>query len=85
MKALSLRTTIASDGTIDLHIPSDLPPGEAEVILVVQPALAAAPIPHGPPYPSDRGVWQGKLPDGDVEADLREMNALWEQSMELPQ
>lgn len=37
MKALSLRTTIAADGTIDLRLPSDLPPGEAEVVIVVQP------------------------------------------------
>ena len=84
MIALSLQTTVASDGTIDLHISSDLPPGEAEVVLVVQPGRAAASVRSGPPYPSDHGVWQGKLPDGDIDAELREMNAHWATSMELP-
>jgi hypothetical protein len=70
MKALVLRTTIAADGTIDLHIPSDLPPGDAEVV-VVQPAVSSVPVHRGPPYPSDQGVWQGQLPDGDIDADLQ--------------
>jgi hypothetical protein len=80
MKALSLRTRIAADGCIHLHLPCDLPPGEAEVVVVVQPTAPSVP---GPPYPSDRGVWAGKLPDIDIEADLKEMNQLWEKSMEL--
>ncbi len=82
MKAISLRTTIGPDGTIDLHIPSELPPGEAEMMLVIQPAASIHP---GPPYPSDHGVWQGKLPDVDIDAELQEMNRLWEKSMELPE
>jgi hypothetical protein len=80
MKTLNLRTTIGPDGTIDLHIPSDLPPGEADIVLVVQPV--ASPFP-GPPFPSDEGVWAGKIPDIDIDADLREMNSLWEKSMDL--
>ncbi|HVC94917.1 MAG TPA: hypothetical protein VND64_14575 [Pirellulales bacterium] len=85
MKALTLRTTIALDGTIDLHVPCDLPPGDAEVVVVVQPAVSSVSVHRGPPYPSDHGVWQGKLPDLDIDADLKEMNCLWEKSMELPQ
>jgi hypothetical protein len=84
MKTLTLRTTISSDGTIHLQVPSDLPPGEAEVVLVVQPVVSTA-LNEGPPYRSDRAVWQGKLPDVDIDADLREMNRLWERSMELPE
>ncbi|HEY3965832.1 MAG TPA: hypothetical protein VGM05_14835 [Planctomycetaceae bacterium] len=38
MKTLTMRTTIAADGTIDLHIPCDLPPGDAEVVIIVQPS-----------------------------------------------
>jgi hypothetical protein len=82
MKTLTLRTTIAHDGTIDLRIPSDLPPGEAEVVVVVQPLSNARP---SPPFLSDEGVWAGKVPDIDIEADLKEMNQLWEKSMELPE
>jgi hypothetical protein len=31
MRNVTLQTTIGPDGVIDLHIPSDLPPGPAEV------------------------------------------------------
>jgi hypothetical protein len=85
MKTLTLRTTIASDGVIDLHIPSDMPPGEAEVVVVVQPVSSAVSVHRELPYPSDHGVWQGRLPDVDIDADLKEMNALWQKSMELPE
>jgi hypothetical protein len=81
MKTLNLRTTIGPDGTIDLHIPSDLPPGEADIVLVVKPVAGAFP---GPPFPSDEGVWAGMVPDTDIEADLKEMNQRWERSMDLP-
>lgn len=85
MKAIAVRTTIAPDGTIDLHVPSDLPPGEAEVVIVFQPVVSAAPGHAGPPYPSDQGVWRGLMPDVDLDADLQEMKRPWEQSMELPE
>lgn len=84
MKALVSRTTIGPDGTIDMRLPTDLPPGEAEVVIVVQP-VAAAQNHAGPPYPSDHGVWRGKLADVDIDADLREMNQVWEKGMELPE
>jgi hypothetical protein len=82
MKTLSVRTTIGPDGSIDLHIHSDLPPGDAEIVLVVQPLGSTRTA--APPFPSDDGVWAGKLPDHDIEAELTEMNVLWEKSMELP-
>ena len=82
MKALTLRTTIGQDGMIDLHVPSGLPPGEAEVVIVVQPAVSA-PSSQASPSPSDYGVWRDMLPDVDIDADLREMTRLWEENMEL--
>lgn len=85
MKALSLRTTISADGSLDLHVPSDLPPGEADVVIVVQPTTLAESASEAPPYRSDYGVWRGKLPDIDVDADLREMNRQWEKRIELPE
>lgn len=82
MKALSARATITSDGTINLSLPSELPPGEAEVVVVVQPISPAASSGDGLPYRSDHGVWAGKLPDADIEADLRGMSQDWETSLE---
>ena len=40
MKTLNVQTTIGPDGTIDLHIRSDLPPGEADIVVVVQPVAS---------------------------------------------
>jgi hypothetical protein len=82
MKTLTVRTTIAPDGTIDLHVPTDLPPGEADLVIVVQPVT---PDQSEPPYPSDHGVWKGLFPDVDIDKDLREMNSLWEKSLEQPE
>jgi hypothetical protein len=73
MKTLNLRTTIGGDGTIDLHIHSDLPPEEADIVVVVRPVASAFP---GPPFPSDEGVWAELVRDTDVETDLKEMNAV---------
>lgn len=85
MKTLIVRTTIASDGSIDLHVPTDLPPSDAEVVLVVQPIADSAPGQPVPPFPSDRGVWRGILPDGDIDADLRGMSREWEKRLESPE
>jgi hypothetical protein len=82
MKALTMQAKVGVDGSLHLHVPCGLPPGDAEVIVVVQP-LANARL--SPPFPSDEGVWAGKLPDIDIEADIKEMNASWEKSMELPE
>jgi hypothetical protein len=85
MKTIALRTTIAPDGSINLHVRLDLPPGEADVVVVVQPVPPATGESVGPPYPSDCGVWQGLRPDVDIDADLREMSRDWERGMKLPQ
>ncbi len=38
MKTLTLEAEIASDGRLRLDVPSGLPPGKAEIVLVIQPA-----------------------------------------------
>jgi hypothetical protein len=81
MKTMTLQTKIGADGCLHLHIPCELPPGDAEVVVVVQALPAAR---SGLPYPSDHGVWAGKLPDMDIDSDLKEMNRQWEAGMELP-
>ena len=42
MKSLTLRTRVAADGTVDLHLPCDWPPGNTEVLIVVQPVEATS-------------------------------------------
>ena len=42
LKTMTLQTTIGPNGTIDLHIPSDLPPGPAEIRVTIQPIPSKA-------------------------------------------
>jgi hypothetical protein len=83
MKTVMLRTEIAADGVLHLSVPVDMPPGPAEVVVVVQSVPAMSPGLPGPPYPSDHGVWAGKLPDSDLATELAEMNQLWEKCLEF--
>ena len=78
-RTLTLQTEIAEDGVLRLEVPWDLPPGPAEVSLVVLPETLDA---GGPPYPSLRGIWAGKMPDIDVDAELREMDREWRDQLE---
>lgn len=55
MKVLTLQAKIAADGYLHLHIPCNLPPGDAEVIVIVQPLATAIPS-LSPPFPSDEGA-----------------------------
>ena len=55
MKTLTLRTRISTDGTMNLHVPSGLPPGDAEVVVVVEPVVTGR-SQHNPTFPSDRSV-----------------------------
>ena len=82
MKTMTVNTQIEQDGTIRLAVPSNLPSGPAEVVLVIQPKAASG----GPPYDTLEGILAGRVAnDFDVEAALREMNREWEESMEFLQ
>ena len=60
MKSLTLRTRVAADGTVDLRLPCDWPLGNTEVLVVVQPVEATAPI-TAEAAPAVRSA-QGDLP-----------------------
>ncbi len=81
MKTLNGQTKLIGDGWLHLHMPCDLPAGDAEVIVVVQPTpppLQSTPV-------SDYGVWMGKLPDLDFDGEPNEMMRQWESSLKLAQ
>ena len=74
MKTMTLELEIAADGSLRLDVPFGLPPGRAEVVLVVQPL----PQPQ-PPFASLAGAWQSYFPaDFDSMAALREIRQEWE-------
>lgn len=60
MKPLTLRAKVAADGTIDLHVPCNLPPGETEVLVTVQPVQA--------PSRADQGGHQDRVSGVDAGA-----------------
>jgi hypothetical protein len=39
MKTLTVEAEVASDGTLQVTVPSGLPPGRVEVVLVIQPKV----------------------------------------------
>ena len=74
MKTLTLETEIAPDGSLHLDVPTGLPPGKAEVMIVVQPLLQGQ-----PPYPSLAGIWQDYFPsDFDLDQALWAIRHEWE-------
>jgi hypothetical protein len=81
MKAITIHTQIAEDGVLKLEVPCDLPLKMVEVSLVVRPLETPPTAEKGPLYRSLRGIWADKLPDIDIEADLKEMNKEWEKSL----
>ncbi len=79
MKALSLQTEITPDGKLLLDLPCELPPGPAEVVVVVQPKSA----PVGPPFDTLEGLFVGQLPPAaDIEAELRDIRQQWQHRLD---
>jgi hypothetical protein len=75
---MSFRTQIEPDGTLRLEVPSGLPPGPADVVVVVQPNEAANAIVGQRGVSELHGIWADKLPDVDLDAELREIRSAWE-------
>jgi len=82
MKALTLQTEITPDGKLLLDLPCELPPGPADVVVVIQPQSR----PPGPPFDTLEGLFAGELSaDIDLEAELREIRQQWQHRLEMPQ
>lgn len=75
MQTLTLETEIQPDGLLRFDLPTNLPPGKVDVVLVIQPQA----ITH-PPYPSLEGRWRGLVPtDFDLDGFLHEIRHAWEE------
>jgi hypothetical protein len=86
MKTMTLQTTIDPNGTIHLDIPSDLPPGPAEVKLTIQPISLDMPTAAAGREARSQtcsGLFFGKLQeDYDIDAALDEMNSQWKAELQ---
>ncbi len=81
MRTITTHAKITENGMLRLEVQCGLPPGLAEVALVVQPIDNESGVEGGTPYRSLGGIWSGKLPDIDIDADLSEMNEEWKKSL----
>ena len=84
MQTLTTQTTIDSDGTINIRVPSSLPPGPAEVVIVIQPGQ---PLPDRGSPSRLAGMFAGQQPsDFDALTDVRDIrHRATKEALELPE
>ena len=82
MKTMTLQTEIGQDGMLRLEVPCGLPPGQADVVVIVQPNA----LPTVAKSISLAGMFAGQLPDEfDVIAEVRTLRRQsTEKALELP-
>lgn len=61
MRAIETTASITPDGTLTARVPSDIPPGEHRVVLVIEEAPAARPKSALTEFPV---IHVGKWPEG---------------------
>lgn len=84
MKTLTLRSKIHGDGTLRLEIPSDLPPGPVEVVVVLQSTTEAEANPEAASITRSArsGLFLGQAPHGiDPDAILSEHDQQWKDKL----
>jgi hypothetical protein len=75
MEAIHLTTTIAADGTLHIDAPSHLPPGPAEVVVVVSPVSTRDQLVDWiDAYGLGKEIWEGV----DAQAYVNELRDEWE-------
>ncbi len=78
MKTINVLAEIDASGKLSIEVSCGLPPGPAEVLVVVQPKPVMS-----SPYDTFAGALAGCLPpDADIETNLREIKQQSWQSME---
>jgi hypothetical protein len=84
MQTLTTQTTIDTDGTINIRVPSSLPPGPAEVVIVIQPTETPS-VPGSPPRLA--GMFAGQQPpDFDALTEVRDIRRhATKEALELPE
>ena len=79
MKTLTAQAEIGADGKLRIEVPCDLPPGRTQAVVVLGDPLSI----RQPPFDTLDGILEGIAdPNFDVDATLREMNALWRRKIE---
>lgn len=77
---MTLRTEPSSDRTLHIPLPSNMPPGPLEVVVVIAPFQPVAPA------PDIVGRWQAYFPpDFDIDGALHEIRREWEEEWTRPE
>lgn len=77
MKTLSTDVTVKDDGVLRLELPANLPPGPAEVVLVIQPK--AAPVSGAK---ACSGLFLGRSTEElDIDSVLGDLNSQWKRKL----
>jgi hypothetical protein len=86
MTTVRIHAEIDADGKLRLDVPVGLPPGNAEVLVVVQPEVANGNGVHSGRTGSSRsGLFGGSTEKNlDVDAALKEMNEAWKAKLSDP-
>lgn len=75
METIHLRTTIAADGTVHIDALSHLPPGPADVVVIVNPVSARDPlVDWSDAYGLGKEIWEGT----DAQAYVNELRDEWD-------
>lgn len=82
MVTMSLQTQIHADGTLRLELVSGLPPGPVDVVVVVQSNAASSAVEDQNAVLALEGIWAGKIPDLDLDAELGEIRGRWKDQLE---
>lgn len=61
MKTIETTATVSAEGTLTVRVPSDIPPGEHRVVLVIEEQ--PSPVEHRPPLDFPVDDW-GPWPEG---------------------
>lgn len=87
MTTLTVRSNVDTDGTLRLEVPSGMPPGPVEVVVVVQPAMTSEKASNSDRLGTEHeprslrarsGLFLNRcLSEVDVEAVTEEMESAW--------
>ncbi len=74
METINLNTMIGLDGKVRIEVPCTLPPGPAEVVVVIRPGATTGAVRWSDFYGLGRGLWVGE----DAQSHVNRLRDEWE-------
>ena len=83
MTTLSITGQVSPDGMLQLQIPTNLPAGPVEAIIVLQPVVPDD-LQTSAPLRTRSGLFSDLSPDLDIDAALKEIRSQWQRQAREP-